>query len=154
MDLTIVTTRDRPDLAQITGRWRWEAFFKVDGVSLEDTLAFEADSARSTDLMPTVLVLLDGQQPIGMVALCLDDLEGRPELNPWLAGLYVAPTHRGQGHGLRLIDELESLARASRIPRLSLYTAGAVGLYARAGWKTVETFDLHGEPFSIMQKHF
>ncbi|CAI9418557.1 hypothetical protein ANOBCDAF_04292 [Pleomorphomonas sp. T1.2MG-36] len=153
MDLTIVTTRDRPDLAQITGTWRWQAFFEADGVSLEDTLAFEAESARGPGLMPTVLVLLDGQQPIGMVALCLDDLEGRPELNPWLAGLYVDPAHRGQGHGLRLIAELESLAHASRIPRLSLYTAGAVGLYARAGWEAVETFDMHGEPFSIMRKH-
>ncbi len=32
-----------------------------------------------------------------MVALCLDDLEGRPDLNPWLAGLFVADAHRGKG---------------------------------------------------------
>lgn len=102
MTLSIVDTRDRPDLAPTTGTWRWEAFFCKGGVSLADTLVFEAECANSHDLMPTVLVMLEELQPIGMVALCLDDLDGRPELNPWLAGLgWLAfmsfPSNGGRG---------------------------------------------------------
>ena len=47
--------------------------------------------------MPTVLVLLDEEHPVGTAALCLDDLEERPDLNLWLAGVYVDPIHRGKG---------------------------------------------------------
>lgn len=152
MTINIVTTAERPDLAHTTGTWRWEAFFRDGETSLAETLELDAQCASSHDVMPTVLVMLENQQPVGMVALCLDDLAGMPELNPWLAGLYVDPKHRGRGHSLTLIHELEVLARNAGIERLSLYTAEAVGLYSKAGWTTLERFDADDKTFSIMQK--
>lgn len=152
MTNTIVTTAERPDLARTTGTWRWESFFSDSETSLSEVLELDAQCASNHDLMPTVLVMLEEQQPVGMVALCLDDLEDRPELNPWLAGLYVDPAHRDRGYGLRLISELEALAQNAGIKRLSLYTAEAVVLYAKAGWTTIETFEKKGKTFSIMQK--
>lgn len=152
MTITIVTTAERPDLAHTTGTWRWEAFFSDGETSLAEVLELDAQCASSHDVMPTVLVMLEEQAPVGMVALCLDDLEGRPELNPWLAGLYVDPKHRGRGHSLTLIHQLEALARSAGIERLSLYSAEAVGLYSKAGWATVETFERDDKTFSIMQK--
>ncbi|WP_132665882.1 GNAT family N-acetyltransferase [Rhizobium sp. PP-CC-3G-465] len=152
MTISFVTTAERPDLAHTTGTWRWEAFFSDGETSLAEMLELDAQCASSHDLMPTVLVMLEEQQPVGMVALCLGDLEGRPELNPWLAGLYVDPMHRGRGHSISLINQLEALARKAGIERLSLYSAGAVGLYSKAGWTTVETFERGDKTFSIMQK--
>lgn len=151
MTTAIITTTERPDLARTTGTWRWEAFFR--DTSLFEILERENECANSPDLMPTVLVLLDEQRPIGMVALCLDDLDGRPELNPWLAGLYVDPAYRGNGHGRRLIKELEAFASKEGIKQLSLYTSNAVGFYASVGWSTIETFERKTKTFSIMQKH-
>lgn len=139
-------------LVTTTGTWRWEAFFN-DGMELSEILRLEAKCASNGALMPTVLVMLDEQRPIGMVALCLDDLEGRPDLNPWLAGLYVDPAHRGKGHALPLIEELEVLARSSGIQRLSLCTSTAEGLYSLAGWTATETFERRGRTYSIMQKY-
>ena len=150
MTTTIVTTTERPDLAQTTGTWRWEAFFR--DRSLSEVLDLENECASNPDLMPTVLVLLNRQHPIGMVTLCLDDLDDRPELNPWLAGLYVDPAYRGNGHGHRLIKELEAFASNMGIKRLSLYTLSAVDLYASVGWSAIETFERKGKTFSIMQK--
>ena len=109
MTITIVSTADRPDFVPITGTWRWEAFFRNE-MPLDEMLRLEAESASNGDLMPTVLVMLDDQCPVGMVALCLDDLEERPDLNPWLAGVYVDPAHRGKGHALRLVGELAQAA--------------------------------------------
>lgn len=152
MALTIVSTSDRPDLARMTGTWRWEAFYKGGTTDLSEVLKRDDETASTHDLMPTVLVLLEDDQPIGMVAICLDDLDGRPELNPWLAGLYVEPAHRGKGHALRLMHELETLARKSEIDRLTLYTASAAGLYEKAGWMTIETFKKNGKEFQIMRK--
>ncbi len=87
-----------------------------------------------------------------MVALCLDDLEGRPTMNPWLAGLYIDPPYRNRGYALRLIEELETRARKGGLERLFLYTAGAAGLYSKAGWTTIETFEKQGRAFSVMQR--
>jgi GNAT superfamily N-acetyltransferase len=152
MTVAIVKLSERPNLTPITARWRWEAFFKEDGIGFADILRQEKIAAASADLYPTVLVLLDDDRPVGMVALCLDDLDGRPNLNPWLAGLYVEPADRSKGHSLRLMEALETLARNEGIERLSLYTASATEPYARAGWTTVETFEKDGKPFSIMRK--
>ena len=149
--ISVVSTVERPDLVAVTGRWRWEAFFKNEG-PLEDVLRLEEQYASNGELMPTVLVLLDGQQPAGMIALCLDDLEGRPDLNPWLAGVYVEPTYRGKGYALRMVSELEALAKAAGIDRLSLYTRTAEGLYQKAGWAITETVERKGKVYSVMRK--
>ncbi|MCQ1855358.1 GNAT family N-acetyltransferase [Neorhizobium galegae] len=150
--ISIVSIADRPDLVPVTGKWRWEAFFK-DEMSLDEMLRLEQECASSSELMPTVLVMLEGEYPVGMIALCLDDLEGRPDLNPWLAGVYVDPRYRGNGYALRLIEELEGLARNQGIKRLSLYTGNATGLYHRAGWAMTETVQRKGRPYSVMQKN-
>jgi len=152
MSLTLTTTKERPDLAKVTGAWRWEAFFRENGKDLCDVIDLDVQCAQATDLMPTVLVLLEEATPVGMVALCMDDLDGRPELNPWLAGLYVAPSYRGKGHAVRLIRELEALALQSGFARLYLYTASATGLYAKENWVPIETFHRSDREFSIMQK--
>ncbi|GHE72721.1 N-acetyltransferase [Camelimonas fluminis] len=148
----IVNLRDKPELADTTGAWRWEAFFKDGPEPRAGLIARERDCARGTGHLPTVLVLLAASRPAGMIALCLDDIEGRPELNPWLAGLYVDPEFRGAGYGRQLVEELEAFAAANCIHQLSLYTSNASGLFASLGWKTVETFDEGGKQFSIMRK--
>lgn len=149
--LNIVSTADRRDLVSVTGTWRWEAFFKEE-LTQEQALQLEDDCARNGELMPTVLVLLNDMQPAGMIALCLDDLDDRPELNPWLAGLYVDPLYRGRGYAAHLIRELEAFALRAGITQLSLYTSGAVGLYRKAGWSEVESFMKDGQEYAIMQK--
>ncbi|KAA3502991.1 GNAT family N-acetyltransferase [Rhizobium rhizogenes] len=151
--LSVISTADRPDLVPITGRWRWEAFFR-DEMGLEEMLRLEEAYASNGELMPTVLVLIHGDDPVGMIALCLDDLEGRPDLNPWLAGVYVDQAHRGNGYALRLIEELEALAQREGLTQLSLYTGNAVGLYQKAGWSQIETFERKGREYAIMQKNF
>jgi GNAT superfamily N-acetyltransferase len=152
MTLSIVSIAERPELARITAAWRWEAFFRRDGASLAEVLERELAGANDPDPMPTVLVLLDADVPVGMVALCLNDLDARPQLNPWLAGLYVEPAHRGKGHGLRLIAALEALAWRQGVTRLHLYTATAVGLYEKAGWQPIDSVQKYGRLFTVMSK--
>jgi GNAT superfamily N-acetyltransferase len=150
--LSFVTTSERPDLTAVTGVWRWNAFFSDGETSQDDLMARERAGAADPALLPTVFVMLDGDEPVGMVALCEDDLEDRPDLDPWLAGLYVAPAHRGKGHARTLISKIEAVAADAGIERLSLYTASAVELYRSAGWTTAETFDRDGAQFHIMRK--
>lgn len=102
--------------------------------------------------MPRSLVLLADTAPVGMVTLCEGDLRERPELNPWLADLFVDQRHRGHGHALRLIEALEADARADGIARLWLFTTDATGLYLKAGWTESETVELDRKAARIMHR--
>lgn len=139
-------------MAAVSGRWRWEAFFRDSEITLTDMLELDRACAQSPNFIPTVFVMLQDDLPIGMIAICDDDLEGREALNPWLAGLYVQPDHRGQGYAVQLIAHLEQVAWQHGVEQLTLYTSEAVGLYSKLGWQIVERFDDQGKAFAIMRK--
>ncbi|MFB2552846.1 GNAT family N-acetyltransferase [Ensifer soli] len=152
MTQTIVSTRERPDLAPVTGTWRWKAFFEGGPTGLDEILARDAACTRVTERMPTVLVLLEDGAPVAMAALCRDDLPQRPALNPWLAGVYVDHPHRGKGHARTIVAAVEALARDAGIAELFLYTPDAEGLYARLGWTERETLPRGAEILTVMSK--
>ncbi|MFH6781229.1 MULTISPECIES: GNAT family N-acetyltransferase [Methylobacterium] len=110
MPLALVTTSDRPDLVPVTARWRWEAFLRGQGRSLAEVTATE--TARVPGPMPRTVVLLADDEPVGMASLAARDLETRPDLTPWLAGVYVGPPARGRGHAVRLVAAVEAEARS------------------------------------------
>lgn len=150
--VAIVSTRQRPDLAAQTGRWRWEAFFRGAGLTLEDTLAAEERGIAGPAPLPTVLVLLADGEAVGMAALAEHDLDARPDLSPWLAGVYVHPDHRGRGHAARLVAAVEDLARGHGWTALWLYTGTAEGLYGRLGWLVAERFARGDRDLVLMRR--
>ncbi|AWN47046.1 GNAT family N-acetyltransferase [Methylobacterium terrae] len=150
MSLTIVTTADRPDLAPVTARWRWEAFLQGRGRSLAEAMAAEA--APATGPMPRTCVLLSDDEPVGMASLSAHDLEPRPDLTPWLAGVFVAPRARGRGYAARLVAAVEGQAASLAVPTLWLYTRSAEGLYARLGWRNVERFRYREKAYALMRR--
>ncbi len=152
MRLELVTTSERPDLAAITGRWRWEAFFRADGIALDDMLEAERMGAATTSLMPKTFVMLTDGEAVGMASLVERDLEDRPDLTPWLAGVFVLPEARRQGHATRLIAAVEDTARAAFISTLWLYTRSAEGLYARLGWVSAEDGNRRGSKYVLMRR--
>jgi len=65
----------------------------------------------------------------------------------------VAPSARGRGLGRRLLDELETRARAGRAASVMLEVradnAAAIGLYDRAGYTVVSTRRRYYQPGDI-----
>jgi GNAT superfamily N-acetyltransferase len=151
MRTTIASTSDRPDLVEVTARWRWEAF-------LRDTRPFELVLSRAwqtSDMnlpIPRTLVLLVDDEPVGTASLTEHDLDERPDLTPWLAGVFVAPHVRGRGYASRLVAAVEGEARRGQISTLWLYTNTAEWVYARMGWRIVETVFHNGKPFTLMRR--
>ncbi len=152
MAFSIVSTADRPDLVEVTARWRWEAFFRKLGRSFEDVLAVAQRTAADARTMPRTFVLLHENEPIGTASLAADDLEERPDLTPWLAGVFVVPHARGQGHAARLIATVEQAAAAAGFPVLWLYTNTAERVYARAGWQPVEIVQHNDKAYTLMRR--
>lgn len=152
MAYNILSIHDHPELVTMTGQWRWQGFFKEQGVDLQEVLRFEHERVSNSAGLPRTFVLLEDCHPLGMVTLAEDDLDIRPNLNPWLADLYVAEPFRGHGHGLRLVQGLETEARKMGINRLWLFTTDAAMLYAKVGWMAVETVARPCGAITIMKR--
>ena len=149
---SIVSTSNRPDLAAVTARWRWEAFFRKRGQSFEEVLAAAQRVASDDQAMPRTFVLLLDGEPIGTASLVADDLDKRPDLTPWLAGVFVVPSMRKQGHAARLITAVEQAAAKAGFAALWLYTNTAEPVYARAGWERIETLQHNNQPYAVMRR--
>jgi GNAT superfamily N-acetyltransferase len=102
--------------------------------------------------IPRTLVLLVDDEPVGTASLTAHDLDERPDLTPWLAGMFVASHVRGRGYAARLVAAVEEEARRASITTLWLYTNTAERIYARVGWRTVETVLHNGKPFALMRR--
>lgn len=102
--------------------------------------------------VPTVLVALEDAKLCGSAMLVANDMETRPELTPWLAGLYVVAACRGRGYGTALVGRVESEARALGVRRLHLYTPDAAAFYSRLGWVAAETCEYLGQEVVVMSK--
>ena len=105
--------------------------------------------------MPQCFVLLRDGQPIGTASLASEDLDERPDLTPWLAGVYVIPAQRRQGYAAHLIAAMEAACRSASIPTLWLYTSTAERVYARAGWQHAGIIERRDKPpTTLMRRDF
>lgn len=90
------------------------------------------------DRIPTTLIALEDTMPVGSVSIKEDDLTQRPDLNPWLASLYVLADYRGRDIGRGLLRAGEHSAQNAGVRRLYLFTHTAAGLYEKEGWTFME----------------
>ena len=106
-----------------------ESYEKARARPLQAWTAWAADESRD------VLVAIDGERWVGMVACRLRD--ELPD-GAWLTALWVDPSARGTGLGARLVEAVADWARkrGRRTLDLSVTTnnAGAAAFYARAGF--------------------
>ena len=131
MSTRILAVSDQPELAAQVAAWLTTAFGYPGGLSA----AALTERILSPRAPPTEnFILLDGDTPAGTASLTREDLDSRPDLTPWLAGVYVPPDHRGRGHARALVRHVEAAARATGIGTLWLYTWTAAPLYAGLGW--------------------
>jgi GNAT superfamily N-acetyltransferase len=147
----VVSTSQRPDLAPVVASWLWGEFWRPRCHSLEQTLEAVRISVTAPRMPRTFVLLVDGR-PVGTASLAAQDLEERPDLTPWLAGVFVEPEARGQGLAASLIGAVEDECRRAAIPTLWLYTRTAEKVYARAGWRTVETVAHDGKSYALMRR--
>ena len=127
----ILAVSQHPELAPLVAGWLVEAFGHPSGRSAAELTALMLSPPQGPE---ESFVLFDGDAPVGTASLAHDDLDSRPDLTPWLAGVYVPPAYRGRGHAGALVRHVEGFARAAGVGTLWLYTWTAAPLYAGLGW--------------------
>jgi len=151
MKISVVSTSDRPDLIPVVACWLWDEFWRHNGHSPDLTLDAVRKSVTARP-MPRTFILLAGGEPLGTASLAAQDLDERPDLTPWMAGVFVEPHARGRGYAAHLIAAVEDECRATSISTLRLYTRTAERIYARAGWRTIEIVQHNDKPYALMRR--
>jgi GNAT superfamily N-acetyltransferase len=138
-------------LAPVVAGWLWDAFWHHSGKPFAQLLDVVKNQPRHCR-MPKTFILLADTEPLGTASLVAHDLDERPDLTPWLAGMLITPQARGRGYAACLINAVEQEARAALISTLWLYTNTAERVYARAGWQTCETIQHNGRISALMKR--
>lgn len=150
MGVSIAAVSGQPELAALVGEWLVRAFHSEPGGRTVEEMA-------ALILSPPIgpeetFVLFDGETPVGTASLAHKDLAARPDLTPWLAGVFVEPAYRGRGHAVSLVRHVEAFAAAASVPLLWLYTWTAEPLYARLGWEKVGLERDKGQEVVLMRR--
>ena len=89
--------------------------------------------------------------PMGSVSLVMDDLPDYPDLNPWLASLYVFPEFRGRGLGKLLVQQAVDSLRQQKYPNAYLFTADQVPFFSKFGFTIHGPARANGHAVTIMK---
>jgi GNAT superfamily N-acetyltransferase len=114
--------------------------------------AFSAEAADGH--LPATLLALDGEMLLGSVSLIFGDLPSRPDLDPWLASLFVFHRHRGKGVGNFLIKSAMEVFATTGFPTLYVFTENRTSLFAKHGFTYMEDGSCGGHAVHIMKKDF
>ena len=152
--LVVTTIARRLDLLPIVAEWLWREWWQRRGRSLEQTQAIYAACCAEVGAPQTFVLLADGT-PVGTATLARRDLEERPDLTPWLAGVFVVPEARGWGYVTHLLAAFDEACRAASIQTAWLYTNTAERVYLRGGWQVAEIIQRQGkQPATLMRRDF
>jgi predicted N-acetyltransferase YhbS len=111
---------------------------------------FEMEKEGS-DLPTTWVIHQTSGTPMGSVSLVKDDLPGHPNLNPWLASLYVFPEFRGRGLGKLLVQQVLDFLHQQKYPHAYLFTEDQVPFFSKLGFSVARPAQANGHPVTIMK---
>jgi N-acetylglutamate synthase-like GNAT family acetyltransferase len=150
MDYAIEYLADRPEFLPVLAGWHHGEWGRLHPGDTVEKRAERMKTHLGKEQVPTTFVALAGGQPVGSASLVDYDMEGREDLTPWLASVYIAPEYRRRGVGSALVERVVEEARILGIETLYLFTWDQEQLYARLGWSVLERTEYKGERIVIM----
>ena len=153
MQPRIAPFADHPELAESVARWHFDEWGALSPDATLEAWTAHIQQSASRASLPITYIALDasaGDDLLGSVTLVECDMETRPDLTPWLAGLFVRPASRSLGVGSLLALHAVSAAAAMGVARLYLYTHAARSFYERLGWHALEPAFYEGRDVTIM----
>ncbi|MCT7943034.1 GNAT family N-acetyltransferase [Shewanella holmiensis] len=141
---------DKPEASKVIAQWYFDEWLSnVPDITVE-FIQDKVSKAGNRDKIPLTVVAHNDQELIGVVEVKLHENRHYPDYEHWLGGIYVKPSHRGQGISSVLIGQ--GIEYAAQFGVSSLYLqceSHNVGLYERHGFKFLHE-GKHRLPVSIM----
>lgn len=150
MDYVIEYLADYDELLPVLAGWHHGEWGYL---HLGDTAEKRAERMKAhlgVKQVPTTFVALADGEPVGSASLVGYDMEGREDLTPWLASVYVVPEYRRRGVASALVKRVVEEARTLDIETLYLFTWERERLYTRLGWSVLERTEYKREQIVIM----
>jgi GNAT superfamily N-acetyltransferase len=141
---------DVPAAIPALAEWFHAEWHHYDGRSIAEIEAQLRD-CLNRDALPITFLALSDLELIGTVSLDTSDLPQYDHLSPWLASLFVVPTHRRAGVGRALVKHLVAFALVRGISPIYLWTPGSTRLYAECGWQVLCCDVYSGRPITLMR---
>lgn len=152
MKVDIITlgelVNDRPQLLERIAVWHHKEWAHLNP---GQTLFDRCSAMRKTDALANMFVAINGAEPVGTSAIEACDMATHPEYSPWLASVYVAAAHRGQGVARQLILHAMNRAYQQGKREMYLYTPNHCTLYEKLGWQVLSREHYHGEAVTVMR---
>lgn len=104
------------------------------------------------DVLPLSLIALDGNKPVGMCSLQMND-GIRLDLFPWLGDLCVDAHYQNQGIGKQLVHAAQEKIRLLGFEKLYLFIfeESLLTYYHKQGWKKIGHDMYEGHPVIVME---
>lgn len=148
--IAVESIADHLDLIDTIARWHWDEWGHLDPGGTLQSWADGLWERTKRDAVPTTYVAMHSGYLLGSVTLVEHDMDINREFSPWLAGVYVAPEHRGSGVGSKLVLYAVAASAKMGVERLYLYTSSARGFYEKLGWYSVTWDEYQGQQVCIM----
>ena len=142
---------DHPHLIDTIARWHWDEWGHADPEGSVESWAAGLRERTHRDRVPTTYVALDGAELLGSATLVDNDMSTRPDLWPWVAGVYVKPERRGQGVGSALVRHAVREAAGMGVKKLYLHTGTARAFYEKLGWRHIGDEYYEGQVVAVME---
>ena len=102
-------------------------------------------------LLPIIFIALVDGIPVGTASIIKSDMKTHPELEPWMANVYVRKDKRSNGYGTKLVERILKEAKQHNFNEIYLFTPDKMSFYQRIGWELYSREDYRNELVDIMK---
>ncbi|MXR68896.1 GNAT family N-acetyltransferase [Shewanella sp. JBTF-M18] len=151
--MEIIRLLDKPEAIAQVAAWYHEEWGHLGANRTQAELTHTLNQYLQLSGIPQLWLTLVNGLPVGAIQLRYQENPQYPADSVWLGGIYVSPSHRGQGIAKGLIAVAEEYALAFNADSLYLQTeAKNLGLYHSLGWRLVATLPYSDLTVSVMRK--
>jgi len=109
------------------------------------------EKLKNRKLLPIIFIAIEDETPVGTASIIKSDMKTHPELEPWLANVYVKEDKRGNGFGTELVKRVLKESKLNNFKKLYLFTPDKKKFYQKIGWKLYKHEEYRNEMVDIMQ---
>jgi predicted N-acetyltransferase YhbS len=148
--MDIIDLADEPLHIPTLAKWHHDEWGYLNPNGSVEQRIEKMERYLSSGLIPSTFIAKEGVTVLGSAAIIENDMDTHPELSPWLASVFVAPEHRGNGIGSKLVNYILERARLEQLGTLYLFTPTKEQFYSRLGWSTNRKEKYRGVSVTIM----